>query len=174
MSSYPTFSKLEERITSDILYFSPCLSWNPHTDWDELVTIATYVIWLFIWDDEIDDGDTNASQDEELAQAYYKRSISYIRQELGLTNNTVGVLVAPGTNMALFADVGKVLRIATSQSLRNRFYIELDNYMVNVCLEHGQRLQGNVPTLKEYLEIRLGSIGSSPHITLARYFPLCS
>ncbi|KAI8966808.1 terpenoid synthase [Daldinia sp. FL1419] len=146
--------------------------WYPDAEWPELEIATAYSVWIFVWDDEVDAGDTDVSNDEELARAYYQKSLSTVHRLLGLDEGEVDEdLIAKEEanlhpNMALFADVGRGLRKSTDRIQRERFYRELEGFMVSVGVEHGQRMRGLIPTVEKYLHIRSGSVGCAPQIAL--------
>ncbi|KAK5626974.1 hypothetical protein RRF57_002689 [Xylaria bambusicola] len=143
--------------------------WYPDAEWPELLVATAYSVWIFVWDDEIDAGDTDAANHEEQAQAYYKQSLAYIRSQLGLDKDQKNDIEAPHQNMTLFADVGRGLLEATDIQQRQRFFNELENFMLQVGVEHSHRMAGTMPTTEEYMEIRSGSVGCAPQIAITDY-----
>ncbi|KAI0430290.1 terpenoid synthase [Xylaria sp. FL1042] len=143
--------------------------WYPDAEWPELKVATAYSVWIFVWDDEIDAGDTDAATDEELAQAYYKQSLAYIHNQLGLDEDGQGDTEAPHQNMTLFADVGRGVREVTDTQQRQRFFDELENFMLQVGVEHTHRMAGTIPTTEEYMNIRSGSVGCAPQIAITDY-----
>ncbi|KAI1259520.1 terpenoid synthase [Xylariaceae sp. FL1019] len=143
--------------------------WYPHAEWEELRVATAYSVWIFVWDDEIDANDTDASTSEELAQNYYKQSLAYIHQMLGLSGEGQEDIKPPHVNMALFEDVGNGVRAATDIQQRQRFFGELENFMLQVGMEHNHRMAGSIPTLQEYMDIRSGSVGCGPQIAITDY-----
>ncbi|KAI0537920.1 terpenoid synthase [Xylaria digitata] len=143
--------------------------WYPGAEWPELKVATAYSVWIFVWDDEIDAGDTDAAANEELAQAYYKQSLAYIHSLLGLGDSDQDDIEAPHQNMTLFADVGHGVREATDVQQRQRFFDELENFMLQVGVEHTHRMAGTIPTTKEYMNIRSGSVGCGPQIAITDY-----
>ncbi|KAI0111240.1 terpenoid synthase [Nemania sp. FL0031] len=142
--------------------------WYPDAEWEELKVATAYSVWIFVWDDEIDAGDTDAATNEELAQAYYKQSLAYIHSKLGLDERSPDI-EAPHQNMTLFADVGDGLRHTTDIQQRQRFFDELENFMLQVGVEHTHRMAGTIPTTEEYMNIRSGSVGCAPQIAMTDY-----
>ncbi|KAI1502070.1 isoprenoid synthase domain-containing protein [Biscogniauxia marginata] len=141
--------------------------WYPDAEWAELEVATAYSVWIFVWDDEIDAGDTDAAHDESLARAYYKQSLGYIHHMLDLDDEKDATKdKAPNQNMTLFADVGRGVVPATDRLQRQRFYRELENFMEQVGVEHNHRMAGTIPTLEEYMKIRSGSVGCAPQIAL--------
>jgi hypothetical protein len=142
--------------------------WYPDAEWEELKVATAYSVWIFVWDDEIDAGDTDAATNEELAQAYYRQSLAYIHSILGL-NESGSDIEAPHQNMSLFADVGHGMRDTTDIQQRQRFFDELENFMLQVGVEHTHRMAGTIPTTEEYMNIRSGSVGCAPQIAMTEY-----
>ncbi|KAI2471488.1 terpenoid synthase [Annulohypoxylon bovei var. microspora] len=146
--------------------------WYPDAEWPELEIAAAYSVWIFVWDDEVDAGDTDVSNDEELSRAYYKKSLSTIHNLLGLDPSEEGKEQvfeddkSLHPNMALFADVGRGMRSTTDRTQRERFFRELENFMVQVGVEHVHRMRGSIPTVSKYFEIRSGSVGCAPQIAI--------
>ncbi|KAH8647233.1 isoprenoid synthase domain-containing protein [Xylariales sp. PMI_506] len=170
--------------------------WYPHATWEELEVATAYSVWIFVWDDEIDAGDTDISNSEELAREYYQGSLNFIHQKLGLgplqrrrasdsasaASSSASAssasfeelkadeeVLCPHDTMALFADVGQGITPATDAIQRTRFYRELENFMLQVGVEQTYRLSGEVPSIKRYLEIRSGSVGCAPQIAITDY-----
>ncbi|KAI0196365.1 isoprenoid synthase domain-containing protein [Astrocystis sublimbata] len=143
--------------------------WYPDAEWPELKVATAYSVWIFVWDDEIDAGDTDAAVNEDLAQAYYRQSLTYIHGMLGLDGGDPYKLEAPHQNMALFADVGHGVRDVTDVQQRQRFFDELENFMLQVGIEHTYRMAGTIPTTDEYMTIRSGSVGCAPQIAITDF-----
>ncbi|KAI1418998.1 terpenoid synthase [Xylaria sp. FL1777] len=143
--------------------------WYPDAEWPELEVATAYSVWIFVWDDEIDAGDTDAAVNEELARAYYRQSLAYIHNQLGLDKNGQRDIEAPNQNMTLFADVGRGVRDTTDTQQRQRFFNELENFMLQVGAEHEHRMAGTIPTTEEYMHIRSGSVGCGPQIAITDY-----
>lgn len=143
-----------------------CTRWYPDAEWEELKIATAYSVWIFVWDDEIDEGETDAAHNEQLAQAYYRQSLAYIHRMLGLDGDGLEEVEAPHQNMTLFADVGYGMRESTDIQQRQRFFDELENFMLQVGVEHTHRMDGTIPTLDEYMSIRAGSVGCAPQIAI--------
>lgn len=73
---------------------------------------------------------------------------------------------APHQNMVLFTEVGRTLNGVTDSTQRQRFFKELEHFMIQVGIEHSHRLRGSIPTVEKYLEIRSGSVGCAPQIAI--------
>jgi hypothetical protein len=140
--------------------------WYPDAEWPELKVATAYSVWILVWDDEIDAGDTDTASDEHLVQEYYGQSLAYIHRVLGLDKDSADDIDAPHQNMALFEDVGCRLRETTDTQQRQRFFDKLENFMLQVGAEHTHRMAGTIPSLAEYMNIRAGSVGCAPQIAI--------
>ncbi|KAI1393610.1 terpenoid synthase [Hypoxylon trugodes] len=143
--------------------------WYPDAEWPELEIATAYSVWIFVWDDEVDAGDTDVSHDEELSRAYYQKSLDTIHHLLGLDTQGqkfVDEKQALHPNMVLFTDAARGIRSAADRIQRERFYHELEHFMIQVGVEHSHRMRGSIPTVEKYLEIRSGSVGCAPQIAI--------
>ncbi|OTB07944.1 hypothetical protein M426DRAFT_216497 [Hypoxylon sp. CI-4A] len=131
--------------------------WYPDAEWPELEAATAYSVWIFVWDDEVDAGDTDVSLDEELSRAYYKKSLSTIHRLLGLDSTS-------GDDVS-----GEAEEEALHPNMRERFYREMESFMIQVGVEHSHRMRGSIPTVDKYMEIRSGSVGCAPQIAITDF-----
>ncbi|KAJ6015128.1 isoprenoid synthase domain-containing protein [Penicillium herquei] len=140
--------------------------------------MTAFLIWIFIWDDEVDTNDTLISSDAKRVRAYSQQSMKYIRQELGLPANRENGKSIEDTkikidqihpNMILFSEVGRMLVSGTDIAQRERFYDELVDYIDCVEAEHSFRLRGAIPTTEEYMRFRTGSVACRAFILLTEW-----
>ncbi|KAH8887963.1 terpenoid synthase [Thozetella sp. PMI_491] len=151
--------------------------WYPEALWSELETMAAFSVWIFAWDDEVDEGDTITASQEDFVHAYSQQSLQYIRKELNLPENRETIQdnfaniieTKAQLKMALFGVVGNKLRTAMDLVQRERFYRELEHYIQSVEEEHIFRLRGAMPSIEQYLQIRSGSVGCRPFLALAEF-----
>jgi hypothetical protein len=149
------------------------------------------MLWIFLWDDEIDDGGSLISRSECHAKAYCQNSLEYARLVLGL-NTTDGSelmdhdfqnLPCPISTMVYFRDVCQVLRKAMDlgvlalnivnrhkadlrQEKRKRLFQEMDDYMIWTTKEQVARDSGQVLTPDQYIELRNWTSGIYPVIAI--------
>lgn len=64
-------------------------SWWPAAGFDELRIVAYLAIWLFLWDDELDDPTGRLSDDMENSQRYRLRTTQFVEQALGLADHNL-------------------------------------------------------------------------------------
>ncbi|KAI2626454.1 terpenoid synthase [Hypoxylon sp. NC1633] len=146
--------------------------WYPTSEWSELEMATAYTVWIFLWDDEVDEGETDVANDEEVARVFYKRSLTICHRLLGLETSGDGKELDYeeeeqdlGRTMELFAGVGRAMRVKMDGIQRERFFRELENYVVQVGAEQGFRIRGEIPTVARYEQIRMGSVGCGPQLS---------
>ncbi|KAJ7646572.1 isoprenoid synthase domain-containing protein, partial [Roridomyces roridus] len=153
----------------DAGFASQIALWYPDAEWEELMLVTAYLLWIWIWDDEVDGGTTNISRNAEQAREYYAQSREYVQQCLGLKEKPQGSDASIHPNMRLFSFVGDGLCKSTDKIQRTRFYKELDGYMTKVEVEHELRVGGRIPGTEEYLKVRTGSVGVLPMVSITDY-----
>lgn len=72
--------------------------------------VAYLEIWLFLWDDEIDQTSGSLSGSPEKAQAFRMATIDAVTYYLGLGDEPSG-LRAQGNLIKSFSDIGEALRV---------------------------------------------------------------
>lgn len=60
-------------------------SYYPNATWERLQVGAAYLVWVFIWDDEIDLGNTKTAKNKNLTRGYCERSRNFVHSSLGLS-----------------------------------------------------------------------------------------
>jgi hypothetical protein len=105
--------KLAALQTSDFALFAA--TWWPNAGYDELKALLFLSIWLFIWDDEIDEPSGTYAGDLASAEHYRTQTIDFVRQCLGLRNPDTRTPVEPANKViASFRDFGEQLAKAYS------------------------------------------------------------
>jgi len=130
-------------------------SWWPEAAPEVLCTLAYCALWLFMWDDEIDGMNANLGSDLEAAQQYRDDTLRYVFEELGLAT----VDSAP-TNMLItsFSDIAVPLSVKDIKQ-RERFYEEIEYWIEATEVEQVRRSEPSLPSLHEYMEVRMGTSG---------------
>ncbi|CAI7648617.1 unnamed protein product [Penicillium manginii] len=139
----------------------------PRAEWRELQIVAAYKVWVFIWDDEIDLGQSETALDKEKTGQYCKKSLAYIRHVLQLDTDNgtdIGLHHSPYKCMAAFKEVCDGLVETADADQRERIFRELEIYISQVVIEQGRQQDGKLPTLEEYVSMRMGSVGVTPYI----------
>ncbi|KAI0468831.1 isoprenoid synthase domain-containing protein [Xylaria cf. heliscus] len=110
--------------------------WWPEASFERIQILAYLVIWLFTWDDEIDEPTGAYSEDFNGAQIL-------LRPQNGLVQS--------------FDVVGLALRECYDVKKRQRFRDEIAKFMDASEAEQRARLHGEVPTIEDYWAFRLGT-----------------
>ncbi|KAJ5753319.1 terpenoid synthase [Penicillium nucicola] len=176
---------LEQRI--DCLYLPPraqalkkadyalfTARWWPQATPDRLQTLAFFSLWLFTWDDKIDDTDGPLHKDIVGAHRYREETINFTRYTLGLpvneTETDSSVRFAPLDGLVRSFDVvGKEIQAVYTQEQLEIFANELEDFVRCVGREQTVRLSGRIPNTEEFWQIRMGSSGTGTLLALNEY-----
>jgi hypothetical protein len=75
--------KLEKLKAADFALFAS--HWWPNAHFPELRILAFLSIWLFVWDDEIDETTGTLTDDYDASQEFRRQTIAYLEQCLELS-----------------------------------------------------------------------------------------
>ncbi|ROV92483.1 hypothetical protein VSDG_06727 [Cytospora chrysosperma] len=116
--------------------------------------LAYLVIWLFTWDDEVDEPTGAYADDQKGAQLYRDQTLQFVGACLGLSNPGV----CPQSRIVQSFDViGSALSASYNTNQRQRFYNEIARFMEASEAEQVCRLDGRLFTLDEYWQVRMGT-----------------
>ncbi|KAH8891514.1 terpenoid synthase [Thozetella sp. PMI_491] len=147
-----------------------CSSWYPKASLDRLLTLAYYTMWLFLWDDGIEEmakessGDTGLNDVKEL----HHRASEYVAFHLGLIESR-DEPAAPTRYFGLFKHAATTLRIAMTPRKREAFLDQLKIYMRCCEVEQGYLRAGKLPTVHDYWQHRLGTSSIYTYCCLIEY-----
>jgi hypothetical protein len=101
--------KLRALLASDFPFFAA--TWWPLASLDRLSILLYFIIWLFNWDDEIDEPSGVYADDAAGAQVYRARTFAFVRECLGLEDEGPEQVFSLEENriIASFRDVGEAL-----------------------------------------------------------------
>ncbi|TAQ88585.1 hypothetical protein B7494_g3094 [Chlorociboria aeruginascens] len=85
--------RLKKLKTADFALFAS--SWWPTAQFNELQIVTFLAIWLFLWDDELDEPTGVHSDNFQAAQAYRKETLEFIRRSLGIGLETTSPIANP-------------------------------------------------------------------------------
>jgi len=146
--------KQKHLLASDFGLFTAL--WWPDAPVEQLEVLAYLIIWLFTWDDEIDEPSGSFSEDFAAAESYRNDTLKFVGICLGLTPKEPG-FVPKNHIVQSFDVIGAALRSSYDTTQCRRFYDEIAGLMAASQLEQDHRLSGNLPTLEEYWTFRLGT-----------------
>lgn len=135
-----------------------CATWYPRASLDRLETMAWYSMWLFLWDDVVEDSaiPTAANTNTLKVEWLHEQALKYVAFHLGLSGEAEEPL-PPTKYCTLFRHAAAPLREACTVVERARFYAALQEYMECCEVESGYVRRGELPSTGEYWKHRLGT-----------------
>lgn len=130
--------------------------WWPKASLERLVILAYLVIWIFTWDDEIDEPTGKFWEDLRGAGEFQNQTLQFVEHSLGVSDS----LPSNGKlNKVIqsFDVIGGELRACYNMSQRKRFCFEMARYMSKSKVEQQIRLRGEIPTIEEFWDYRMGT-----------------
>ncbi|KAK1967252.1 terpenoid synthase [Colletotrichum sublineola] len=129
----------------------------PHPEWNQVRILALYIIWLFCWDDAIDQqGTGDLSNDLLRAKTRRDNTIRVLEHVLGLDNKFDSDIEFAQADYELKV-IGDELKKAYTQEQRQVFMNQMRRYIGNCHEEQAMRLQGTLPGIDSYSELRHGT-----------------
>ncbi|KAL9115819.1 MAG: hypothetical protein Q9227_000187 [Pyrenula ochraceoflavens] len=127
--------------------------WWPSAPFEELCTLAFFIIWLFTWDDEVDESTGSFTDGLEAAQGFREHTVRYIAEFLGVTDQYT--LDQPSNEI-----IG---------NQRERFFRAIVHFIMMTQKEQEMRLSDRIPSLAEYWSYRMGTSGVYTAMALVEY-----
>ncbi|ROV86801.1 hypothetical protein VMCG_10850 [Cytospora schulzeri] len=116
--------------------------------------LAYLVIWLFTWDDEIDEPTGAYTDDARGAQTYRDHTLQFVGACLGLHEHGF----RPQNRIVQSFDaIGNAMSASYDLCQRQRFFDEIARFMMASEAEQVCRLHGRLFTLEEYWQVRMGT-----------------
>ncbi|KAK0744566.1 isoprenoid synthase domain-containing protein [Apiosordaria backusii] len=143
-------------------------TWYPYATPDRLETITWYSMWIFLWDDVIEESATPSSGITDKVPWIHQQALRYMEYHLGLSSD-VEEPAAPTKYCTLFKYAAEPFRKASNLLQRMRLYEELKVYMEACEVEQEFVRAGDLPNLKEYWEHRLGTSSVHTYSALGEY-----
>jgi len=131
------------------------------------VTIVYWIIWLFVWDDEIDLEENVVGNDFSAAQIFRQDTYKFIEYSLGFGNFPGEAPKPPNIIISSFAELGERLRAQYNERQRRRFLEEVRFYIDMTQLEQETKFNDRFPTLDEFWAMRMGSSAVKPCLVMA-------
>ncbi|GKT63546.1 terpene synthase [Colletotrichum tofieldiae] len=129
----------------------------PHPGWEQVRTLTLYIIWLFCWDDAIDQqGTGDLSNDLLRAKAHRDNTVNVLQHVLGLESKADSDIELDQANYELTL-IGGELKRAYSHEQRHIFMNQMRRYINSCHEEQTMRLQGALPGIESYSELRHGT-----------------
>lgn len=152
-SVYSTDVRCKALKGSAFPYFTA--TWWPKANLEELGVLLYLTIWLFTWDDEIDEPEGSCSDDLDAASVYRAQTIEFVTHCLGFGSSTTP---QPRNKIiSSFREWGVPIADAYSTAQRKRLLDELTRFLEHSKKEQTIRLSGRIPTIEEYWDFRMGT-----------------
>jgi len=130
--------------------------------------MAWYSMWLFLWDDVVEDSVIPSSAKDNKVDWLHENALRYVKFHLGLSGSDVEP-PSPTKYCALFKHCAGPLREFSTEKELTRFYETLEEYMTCVGVESQYVAAKELPTLQEYWEHRLGTSSVHTYCALTEY-----
>lgn len=169
----PRYEKrLQKMKRGNIALFSAM--WWPFAPIKALHTIAWLSIWLMAWDDETDSIEfTDLLRNFDRASQFRRDTLRCIQENLQLhqgsavsedpfpTRGSHGSAPSASDSIFIhsFKDVGRAVSCFDEGRLSTHFFDELRFFIEMTELEQKAYLNGDLPTVNDYLDRRMGSSG---------------
>ncbi|VUC25775.1 unnamed protein product [Clonostachys rosea] len=144
----------------------------PNAGWEEIQSFSVFLIWIFVWDDDLDLADPEIAGTKSEAAAYCRESAESAQMSLGLSpqeGNSGVKMRSPFPIMGLFDKFASSLVDATDQEHRRRLFAEIEFYISEVVTEHARQHDRALPNVDEYLQMRMGTSGMLVFLAFSDY-----
>ncbi|KAI0833178.1 terpenoid synthase [Hypoxylon sp. FL0890] len=149
-------TRLRRLRASNIALFGA--SWWPYASYEALEIVTCLSIWLFAWDDETDSLEfSSVISDWDKASTFRQRTIDYLQRILSSNPESEPSNTSIDPIISLFRPVGEAISKTCNDRQVKTFLNELLFY-VNMCGEEQKfQMAHRLPTVEEYVRLRLGS-----------------
>ncbi|KAI2999543.1 hypothetical protein CBS147346_7554 [Aspergillus niger] len=132
-----------------------CLWW-PHASFRKLRVLAFLVVWLIVWDDELDGASQFTAYDLNMGQRFRDETRRFVKASLGLEsedpNNVTENAIIRG-----FSPIADFIREEYDEEHRLTLTEEI-NFVIHMSkVEQENRLGMDIPSADQYLAYRLGT-----------------
>ncbi|TDZ34863.1 Germacrene A synthase [Colletotrichum spinosum] len=128
----------------------------PHPNWGRIPTLALYITWLFCWDDAIDQQGSKLSSNLLHAQSNRAHTLRVLEQVLNIAP-FANSLVEYDEVDAELETIGEQLQKFYTFEQRRVYMAHMRTYIENCDKEQSYRLEGTLPDLESYKEMRHGT-----------------
>lgn len=158
----------------DIDYALLSCIWWPRCEYKRLEVGTFWSLWLFTWDDEIDQSTSELFINLENADKFRDETYHFVRYVLGVPNEETDKWQFdknPPTLpvIASLADIGEEVKNFYNHNQIMCLVDEIYYYMDNQQREQRRKLTGVIPTPAQYIETRLGTSAVQLMLALNEY-----
>ncbi|KAH8662917.1 isoprenoid synthase domain-containing protein [Tricladium varicosporioides] len=144
-------------------------SWLPDVSYQAL-TISTYLlIWVFVWDDEMDSLEfSSIVADPKQAKVFRTATIEYIRACLD-GDDIQAAKISSNPIITSFKPVGDAVASSCTNDQIAAFLSELELFVYMTGVEQLFQQEKMLPTVEEYQERRMGSSSVGALLSITEY-----
>lgn len=158
-SIFQDLEKVKKLKSADLALFASMFF--PNAAIDELKILTLWGIWIFMWDDELDEPNGLHTNNLESGNVYRKQTLKFVEHHLGLGDP----IEDPSVETPIidsFRLIGQHFQKAYSVEQCQLIFDEVKFAMQMSGEEQQVRLSDTIPKVEEYSRIRMGSSGVGP------------
>lgn len=159
---YPNPARKAKEIKAADFGYMVC-QWWPRASVEVLKVLACYMIWTFIWDDEVDSDHGSLGSDVEGSKHYRAITLQYMLEELSLIPKPERS--EPLTTNFLITSFDVIINAVshTPRKQRERLYTEVEYWINTTEIEQQRRnTESEMRPFNEYMPLRMGTCGYRP------------
>ncbi|KAG7038968.1 alcohol dehydrogenase [Colletotrichum scovillei] len=133
-------------------------TWYPGVNLERGDILRCVVLWLFTWDDQIDEKGGHLYDNLEAAHVFRRETLEYVRYCLRLSSDNEASHEVP-TNyiIAFFKVIGDAVCEAYDYDHRELLFDEIKFFIETSETEQQRRLGPELPSTREYIATRMGT-----------------
>lgn len=132
--------------------------WWPGANRDTLRSMSDFLLWLFIWDDEVDAADSRLGCDVDGVRSLVQTTLTYIEHTLLPATTDQDTITETDILITSFSHVASAIA-PCDVAQRQRLCEEVTSWIKAVEIEHARRTGPELPRLGEYVDLRMKTSG---------------
>ncbi|KAK0379815.1 hypothetical protein CMEL01_11421 [Colletotrichum melonis] len=132
-------------------------TWYPGVNLERGDILCCVVLWLFTWDDQIDEKGGHLYDNLQAAHVFRRETLEYVRHCLRLSDNEASHEVRTNYIIAFFKVIGDAVCEAYDYDHREILFDEIKFFIETSETEQQRRLGPELPSAREYIATRMGT-----------------
>ncbi|EXF74184.1 hypothetical protein CFIO01_07834 [Colletotrichum fioriniae PJ7] len=132
-------------------------TWYPGVNLERGDILCCVVLWLFTWDDQIDEKGGHLYDNLRAAQVFRRETLEYVQHCLRLSDNEAFRKVPTNHIIAFFKVIGDAVCEAYNRDHREILFDEIKFFIETSETEQQRRLSPDLPSTREYIATRMGT-----------------
>ncbi|KAI3550444.1 hypothetical protein CABS01_13506 [Colletotrichum abscissum] len=132
-------------------------TWYPGVNLERGDILCCVVLWLFTWDDQIDEKGGHLYDNLQAAHVFRRETLEYVRHCLRLSDNEASHEVRTNYIIAFFKVIGDAVCEAYDYDHREILFDEIKFFIETSETEQQRRLGPELPSTREYIATRMGT-----------------